>query len=248
MRLLIKQKLDSFFFITADYAFGASLEARRARRHRQGRRNDVGGVRAPLNTADFSSYLLVGAGLARQGRRARQHRRGSFHLAQAGQRIRRRAGAIYRHADHLSQRRQRAGPRRSRTTSPSCSPGTGTSTTRRAPGPSASTPAPSACPTTIRRFSIPRCAIISKRCKAAARDDALTVAKAMRDAPIHDVFTDRRPYPRGRPRRLRPLSDEGEDARRSRNIPGTISTVVAKIPADEAFRPPGAGGCTLGVQ
>ena len=27
MRLLIKEKLDSFFFITADYAFGASLEA-----------------------------------------------------------------------------------------------------------------------------------------------------------------------------------------------------------------------------
>ena len=27
MRLLIQQKLDSFFFITADYAFGASLEA-----------------------------------------------------------------------------------------------------------------------------------------------------------------------------------------------------------------------------
>jgi hypothetical protein len=27
MRLLIKEKLDSFFFVTADYAFGASLEA-----------------------------------------------------------------------------------------------------------------------------------------------------------------------------------------------------------------------------
>ena len=27
MRPLIAQKLDSFFFITADYAFGASLEA-----------------------------------------------------------------------------------------------------------------------------------------------------------------------------------------------------------------------------
>ena len=27
MRLLIQTKLDSFFFITADYAFGASLEA-----------------------------------------------------------------------------------------------------------------------------------------------------------------------------------------------------------------------------
>jgi branched-chain amino acid transport system substrate-binding protein len=29
MRLLIKQKLDSFFFVTADYAFGASLDATR---------------------------------------------------------------------------------------------------------------------------------------------------------------------------------------------------------------------------
>jgi branched-chain amino acid transport system substrate-binding protein len=31
MRLLIKEKFDSFFFITADYAFGASLEARGGR-------------------------------------------------------------------------------------------------------------------------------------------------------------------------------------------------------------------------
>jgi len=30
--------------------------------------------------------------------------------------------------------------------------------------------------------------------------------------------------------------------------PWDYLTVVAKIPADEAFRPPGAGGCALGVR
>jgi len=58
MRLLIQQKLDSFYFITADYAFGVSLEkdARAAIEAAGGQ--VLGGVRAPLNTADFSSYLL----------------------------------------------------------------------------------------------------------------------------------------------------------------------------------------------
>ena len=58
MRLLVKQKLDSFFFITADYAFGASLEADARAAIAEAGGTTVGGVRAPLNTADFSSYLL----------------------------------------------------------------------------------------------------------------------------------------------------------------------------------------------
>ena len=59
MRLLIKQKLDSFFFITADYAFGASLEADARDAIAKAGGNVVGGVRAPLNTADFSSFLIA---------------------------------------------------------------------------------------------------------------------------------------------------------------------------------------------
>jgi branched-chain amino acid transport system substrate-binding protein len=59
MRLLIKQKLDSFFFITADYAFGASLEAVARDAIVKGGGNVVGGLRAPLNTADFSSFLIA---------------------------------------------------------------------------------------------------------------------------------------------------------------------------------------------
>ena len=59
MRLLIKQKLDSFFFLTADYAFGASLEADARDAIAKAGGNVVGSVRSPLNTADFSSFLIA---------------------------------------------------------------------------------------------------------------------------------------------------------------------------------------------
>jgi branched-chain amino acid transport system substrate-binding protein len=58
MRLLIQQKLDSFYFITADYAFGRSLEADARAAIEKAGGQTLGSVRAPLNTADFSSYLL----------------------------------------------------------------------------------------------------------------------------------------------------------------------------------------------
>ena len=59
MRLLIKQKLDSFYFITADYAFGASLESDARDAIAKAGGTVVGSVRSPLNTADFSSFLLA---------------------------------------------------------------------------------------------------------------------------------------------------------------------------------------------
>ena len=59
IRLLIKEKLDTFFFITADYAFGASLEAVARDAIAKGGGAVVGGLRAPLNTADFSSFLIA---------------------------------------------------------------------------------------------------------------------------------------------------------------------------------------------
>ncbi len=59
IRPLIHQKLDSFFFITADYAFGASLEANARDAIAKAGGTVVGGVRSPLNTSDFSSYLVA---------------------------------------------------------------------------------------------------------------------------------------------------------------------------------------------
>lgn len=57
-RALIKQGLDSWYFVTVDYAFGASLEAEATKAVKSLGGKVLGSVRHPLNTADFSSYLL----------------------------------------------------------------------------------------------------------------------------------------------------------------------------------------------
>ncbi len=49
---------ESWFFITADYAFGHSLERDTSAVVKENKGKILGNVRAPLNTADFSSYLL----------------------------------------------------------------------------------------------------------------------------------------------------------------------------------------------
>jgi branched-chain amino acid transport system substrate-binding protein len=49
---------DTWFFITADYAFGHDLEAQTSAVVKAAGGKVVGGVRVPLNNADFSSFLL----------------------------------------------------------------------------------------------------------------------------------------------------------------------------------------------
>ena len=167
MRLLIQQKLDTFFFITADYAFGVSLEAdARAAIDKAGGKV-LGAVRAPLNTADFSSYLLsaqasgakvvvlanTGADLSNALKQANE-----FGISEqqyiatpitylsdvnaAGLKIAH--GLIFMQSWYWDL------------------------DDRRAPSPSASSTRRSACPTTTRSRSIPRCGTISKPCKRPA--------------------------------------------------------------------------------
>ena len=54
----VKQGLDTWFFLTADYAFGQDLEKDTANVVLKSGGKVLGNVRHPLNTADFSSYLL----------------------------------------------------------------------------------------------------------------------------------------------------------------------------------------------
>ena len=81
----------------------------------------------------------------------------------------------------------------------------------------------------------------------AGTDDAAAVMKAMREAPIHDVFTDNGTVRAdGRvlyDRYLMQVKTPAES-----KSPWDYLAVVAKIPAADAFRPPGAGGCTLATQ
>ncbi|ASY64423.1 Leucine-, isoleucine-, valine-, threonine-, and alanine-binding protein [Sinorhizobium sojae CCBAU 05684] len=55
---LVKQGGDSWFFLTADYAFGYSLEENTANFVKENGGTVVGAVRHPLATTDFSSFLL----------------------------------------------------------------------------------------------------------------------------------------------------------------------------------------------
>jgi branched-chain amino acid transport system substrate-binding protein len=54
----VKQGYDTWFFITADYAFGQDLERDTTAVVVANGGKVVGGVRAPINTSDFSSFLL----------------------------------------------------------------------------------------------------------------------------------------------------------------------------------------------
>jgi len=55
---MLKQGGKSWFFLTADYAFGTQLQQSAERVVKAGGGSVVGAVRVPLATSDFSSYLL----------------------------------------------------------------------------------------------------------------------------------------------------------------------------------------------
>ena len=55
---LTRQGGDSFFFVTVDYAFGHALEQNASDFVKAAGGKVLGSARHPLNTADFSSYLL----------------------------------------------------------------------------------------------------------------------------------------------------------------------------------------------
>jgi branched-chain amino acid transport system substrate-binding protein len=59
---VVKSGGDSWFFVTADYAFGHALERDTADVVKANGGTVVGDVKVPLNTADFSSFLLQAQG------------------------------------------------------------------------------------------------------------------------------------------------------------------------------------------
>ena len=57
-RAMVKRGEDTWFFVTADYAFGMALERDAANVVKESGGKVLGDVRHPLNTSDFSSFLL----------------------------------------------------------------------------------------------------------------------------------------------------------------------------------------------
>jgi branched-chain amino acid transport system substrate-binding protein len=93
---IVKNGGDSWFFITADYAFGHALERDTAAVVAANGGKVVGGVKAPLGTQDFSSFMLQAqgskakiVGLANAGGDTINSIKtaGEFGLAQSGQKM-----------------------------------------------------------------------------------------------------------------------------------------------------------------
>ncbi|HEY1781148.1 MAG TPA: ABC transporter substrate-binding protein [Roseiarcus sp.] len=245
MRLLIKQKLDTFFFITADYAFGASLEAD-ARAAIAGAGGTVGAVRSPLNTADFSSYLLdaqgsgakvvvfaiTGADLSNALKQANEFKLspGQYlatpitYLSDVNA-----IGLDVAHGptfmqswywdldDQTQEFARRFYARRGRMPNDN----------------------QVALYFSMRHYL--------EAVAKAGTDDVGSVMRAMREAPIHDIFTaDGTIRADGRVLYDRYLTRVKTPA--ESKYPWDYLSVVDKIPAADAFRPPGAGGCKLAAR
>lgn len=93
---LVKQGSDSWYLLTADYAFGHQMAASISDTVKSSGGKIVGEVRHPLNSMDFSSFLLAGQasrakviGLANGGADTVNavKQAGEFGIAQAGQTI-----------------------------------------------------------------------------------------------------------------------------------------------------------------
>src|ERR1700677_3828712 len=65
-KTILDQGGKSWFFITADYAFGTQLQGAAAKVVEASGGKVVGAVRVPLSTSDFSSFLLQAQGSGAQ--------------------------------------------------------------------------------------------------------------------------------------------------------------------------------------
>ena len=103
---LVKSGGDTWFFLTADYAFGHALERDTTAVVKANGGQVFGSVAHPLSNQDFSSFLLQAQNLEGQNHRARQCRRRHHQRHQAGRRVRHPAGrAALCRAAGLSRRR-----------------------------------------------------------------------------------------------------------------------------------------------
>lgn len=243
MRLLIQQKRDTFYFITADYAFGASLEADARDAIAKAGGKTVGAVRAPLNTADFSSYLLSAqASGAKVVVLANSGADLSTSLKQANEFGLAPAQYLATPITYLSDVNALGLPVAHDLVFMQSWYWDLNDSTRAF--------AKRFFDRTKRMPNDNQAALYSsvlhylEAVKATGSDDAAAVAKAMKQAPIHDVFTDngvvradgRVVYDRYLVKVKTPAESR---------YPWDYLSIVAKIPAAEAFRPLGASGCEM---
>jgi branched-chain amino acid transport system substrate-binding protein len=243
---LVKQGGDSWFFITADYAFGHALERDTSEAVKAAGGKVLGSVSVPLNTQDFSSFLLQAQaskakviGLANAGGDTINSikQAAEFGIVAGGQKL---AGLLvfltdvdslglktaqgltitsawYWDKDDAS----RAFAKRFAARNPNGKP-----------------------PTYTQAGVYTEVAFYLNAIKAAGTDDADKVSAQMRTMKINDFMT-KDGFIREDGRIMRDMYLEEVKSPQESKYPYDYFKVLATIPAEQAFRPLKDGGCPL---
>lgn len=241
---LVKQGGDSWFFLTADYAFGYALENSTSEFVKEKGGKVLGAVRHPLSTTDYSSFLLQaqasGAkviGLANAGLDTSNaiKQAAEFGITAGGQRL---AGLLFTLSEvhglgldaaqglTLTESFYWDRDDESREFGKRFMERTG------------------AMPNMVQAGTYSAVLSYLKAIEKAGTDDADAVAKALKELPVNDVFAKN-----GRvAQNGRMISDlyllevkKPEDSKQ----PWDYYTVLATIPGEEAYMDPAKSGCPL---
>jgi branched-chain amino acid transport system substrate-binding protein len=241
---LVENGGDSWFFLTADYAFGHALEADTARYVTSKGGKVVGAVRHPLSTGDFSSFLLQAQsskakiiGLANAGLDTNNSIKAAseFGIVQGGQRL---AALLFTLAEVHGLGLQAAqglvltegfywdNDDESRAFGKRFMERTGR------------------MPNMIQASTYSSVLHYLKAVKTAGSDEAEKVTKAMRDMPVEDFFAKKgKVLPNGRMVHDMYLFQVKSPA--ESKAPWDYYKKLATIPGDQAFATPKESGCPL---
>ena len=242
---VVKSGGDTWFFLTADYAFGSALEADARRYIALAGGKVLGGVRHPLGTTDFSSYLLQaqssGAkviGLANAGTDTTGAvlAANEFGIMAKGQRL---AGLLIFLSDvHSLGLPVAHGLQLTESFYWDLNDSTRAWSARfgaRMGG---------RMPTMVHAGVYTAVTHYLEAIKAAGTDEATAVAAKMRDLPIHDALLDKGSV-RIDGRIIRPFYLFEVKTPEESHKPYDYYKLVREIPADEASRPLNEGNCPL---
>ena len=243
-KAIVSQGGDSWFFLTADFAFGHAMQRDATRIIEASGGKVIGSVRHPLGTADFASFLLQAqssrakiVGLANGGSDMTNSikQAAEFGLARGGQRLAAIAAVITDvHAvgladaqslllttsfywDRTEESRQwskRFFARRG------------------------------VMPTQMQAGVYSAVTHYLKAVDALGSDEAKAVVAKMRDMPIHDFFADRG-FLRADGRMVHDMYLVEVKKPEQSHYPWDYYKILKIIPGEEAFRPMSEGGCPL---
>ena len=241
---LVKQGGDSWYFLTADYAFGYSLEENTGNYVKENGGTVVGAVRHPLATTDYSSFLLQaqssGAkviGLANAGLDTANSikQAAEFGIVAGGQRL---AALLFTLAEvHGLGLEAAQGLTLTEGFYWNRTPETAEFGKR-------FLERTGAMPNMVHAGTYSAVTQYLKAIEKAGSDDADAVSKALHEMPVSDIFTDNgKVAANGRmihDMYLMQVKKPGES-----DIPWDYYTVLDTIPGDQAFIDPAKSGCDL---